>query len=529
MKPRSRDSHKVPGDGAAKTRPIISLKHIAKRFPGVVANRDVTIDFYPSEVHAILGENGAGKTTLMNIIAGLYQPDSGEILIEGKRVVLASPRDAAKFGIGMVHQHFTLVSSFTVTENIMLGLPKPRFWFNARRHNATVRELASRYAIDVNPEAPVWQLSVGEQQRVEILKLLYRGARILILDEPTAVLTPQEAARLFETLRNFVLEGRTVLFISHKLNEVLQLADRVSVLRRGNLTARELLAASQTADSLTQLMVGRSLNETPLKVTTPSQNRLLEINNLTALGDRFELRLAGITMNVHCGEIVGIAGVAGNGQREFVEVLTGLRSVKSGEIRYKGVNLVGRSVHQIHLLGIRNVPEQRQEVGTAVHLSVLDNTILTSFKDRRFNRYGILNFKAVKAHLGRLMTQFEITIPDIHAPASLLSGGNLQKLILARELAAEPGLFIAMYPTRGLDVGAAAKTYELMIARRNQGGAVLLVGEDLEELVLVCDRILVFYNGAIAGEAVSSEADVRVLGLMMMGGRKHDDPFALSS
>jgi len=499
----------------------VELRGIVKRFPGVVANDGVDFTLARGEVHALLGENGAGKSTLMNILDGLYQPDEGTILINGRPVAFRSPRDAIAAGLGMVHQHFTLVDSMSVTENILIGLDRPRFRLDLRRKEAEVAELAEANGLRVHPGAKLWQLSVGERQRVEILKVLYRGARVLIMDEPTAVLAPQEIDDLFRTLRSMTAAGRSIVFISHKLGEVLSIADRVTVMRRGRVTAKGLPAAGMSKAGLAQLMVGREILESLERTWLPPGDVMLSLQNVEATGDMGVPALRGVSLDVRAGEIVGIAAVAGNGQSELAEVITGLRPCH-GRILVGGEDIANKAVRKVIARGVAHVPEDRTGVGTAPNLSLVDNLIMKRYKHKPIGRGWTIDMGAARATASDLKDSYEISAPSIDTEARLLSGGNIQRLILAREIESEPKLMIAVQPTRGLDVGAVEAAHRLLMERRTAGAAILLISEDLDEVLSLADRVAVLFEGRIAGLEDAANADVAKIGLLMTGGTPED-------
>lgn len=494
----------------------IRMQGITKRFPGVVANKEIDFAVRKGEIHALLGENGAGKTTLMKILAGLYQPDEGQIWIDGRPVAVRSPRDAIDLGIGMIHQHFMLVESHTVTENIILGLDASRFVLNLRQVEKQIAELAEQYHLQVDPRARIWQLSVGEQQRVEILKALYRGARILVMDEPTAVLTPQEAEELFKTLSSMVSEGHTIVFISHKLGEVMAVADRITVLRRGEVV--DSVPASEIGrEDLARMMVGRDVLFRLGKRESSPGEVVLEVDGLTALNDKGLEALRGVSLTVRRGEILGIAGVAGNGQREFAETIVGLRPVTGGRIRLEGRDVTNRSPREMLDRGVGYIPADRMGVGLVVNLSVAENLILKCYREPPVCRGFFLNGDAISAHAQELVRDYDVKTPGINTRTRLLSGGNLQKLILAREISSQPALMVAVHPTRGLDIGAMEDVRRLLLEQREGGGGIVLISEDLDELLSMSDRIAVLYEGRLMGVVESEEARVEGLGLMMAG------------
>ena len=508
----------------------VVMRGITKRFPGVLANEAVDFDLRAGEIHALLGENGAGKSTLVNILTGLYRPDSGTIQVDGKSVAFSSPRDAIAHGIGMVHQHFMLVPTQAVTENILLGLDKPRFWLNLPNYDRQITDLGEKYGLHVDPRAKIWQLSVGEQQRVEILKTLYRGAKVLIMDEPTAVLAPQEIDDLFNTLRSMTSEGKSIVFISHKLHEVMSIADRITVLRKGRVTASGIEAVKTSKQELARLMVGREvLFHLDKKQRAPGEV-VLSVEGLKAENDKGLVALKGVSLNVRAGEIVGLAGVAGNGQAELAEVVTGLRPPTGGCVRVGGKILVGEGsevpasqrVRKVIDAGVSHIPEDRTHVGTAPNLSITDNLIMKGYRSPPISHGWSMDLGVASSQARKLRQDYEIIVPTVETPARLLSGGNLQRVILAREISAGPKLMIAMQPTRGLDVGAIEGVQRLLLAQREAGAAVLLVSEELEELMGLSDRIYVIYGGEIMGELHHPEAST--IGLMMTGTRQETLP-----
>ena len=497
---------------------VVQMRGIVKHFPGVVANDHVDFELRKGEIHALLGENGAGKSTLMNILAGLYHPDGGSILVNGKPVAFSSPRHAIQAGIGMIHQHFMLVPSQTVAENILLGLDEPRFFMQLPKYEQEIAKLSERFGLKVDPRAHVWQLSVGEQQRVEILKMLYRGANILIMDEPTAVLAPTEVDELFNTLRAMVAQGKSIIFISHKLHEVSQIADRVSVLRRGVSTASGVETRSMTKTDLARLMVGREVIFSLEKKPCQPGKVVLQLEDLWAENDKGLKALRGLSLQVRQGEIVGLAGVAGNGQRELADVVTGLRKAEKGRVLVDGDNITNRSVNTGIHHGVSHIPEDRTHVGSAPNLSVTDNVIMKKYKHAPIARGWMMNTIAATNYASELKQAYEIIAPTLDTPVRLLSGGNLQRVILAREISSQPALMIAMQPTRGLDVGAIEGVHRLLLAQRDAGAAILLISEELEELIDLSDRVAVIYEGAIMGEV--TDGNVQHIGLMMTGVRQ---------
>jgi simple sugar transport system ATP-binding protein len=504
---------------AAPPRAAVVMRGITKRFPGVVANDAVDFEAAEGEVHALLGENGAGKSTLSNILTGLYRPDEGEILLYGAPVAFGSPRDALDAGIGMVHQHFRLVPPFTVAENIALGEHRAggSFRIDPRRIEARVDELAGRYGLAVDPRARIWQLSLGEQQRVEILKALYREARVLILDEPTAVLTPQEAGVLFVTLRQLAADGRTIIFISHKLHEVTAVSDRVTVLRGGR-TVATLATAETTPRALATLMVGHEL-ATARGGRAPASGRpMLELADVWAPASRGGDAVRGVSLVVPAGEIVAVAGVAGNGQRELAETIAGLRAPSRGTVRVGGAAVRRGDPRAALDAGIAFVPEDRLATGSAPGLSIAANLALRSYRQPSLSSGPFLLLDRIRLRAVELIGRYRIQAPGPEAQARVLSGGNLQKVVIAREFSGSPRVVVAASPTQGLDVGAAETVRTYLRAAAANGVAVLVFSEDLEEILALADRIAVMYEGVIVGEVPAAGASSEELGLLMAGG-----------
>ena len=475
-------------------------------------------------MHALLGENGAGKTTLSNILTGLYRQDEGEIELWGERVRFHSPRDALDAGICMVHQHFRLVEPFSVAENVVLGDHRGEGRRVVLRTTATerrVEELSERYGLAVNPKSKIWQLSIGEQQRVEILKALYRDARILIMDEPTAVLTPQEAEKLFETLRTMADEGKTVIFISHKLHEVKAIADRVTVLRGGR-TVATVDAAPSTLQSLATLMVGREIDVAkPLEQARQLADvRMLEVDGLTVPGDRGETAVDDVSFSIREGEIVGVAGVAGNGQRELAEAVSGMRDIRSGSVQVAGRRLRGGDPREAILAGVAHVPEDRLGTGLAPSLSVTSNVVIKTYRTRSLSRGPLLALRRMRETAVAIIGRYDVKTPGPGTPVRNLSGGNLQKLVLGREFADDPLVLVVAQPTRGLDVGAIETVHSYLRDAAAKGVAILLMSEDLDEIRALADRILVIYEGTIVGELPAGSASVEEIGLLMAGGTR---------
>jgi general nucleoside transport system ATP-binding protein len=498
------------GAGRASAPPLVVLDRITKRFPGVVANDEVSLELRAGEVHALIGENGAGKSTLMRVLYGMYPADGGTITVAGEELKISSPRVAIAHGIGMVHQHFVLVDPFTVAENVVLG-DEGRRVLHADEAEARVGEIAASYGFQIDPSAVVEDLSVGEEQRVEILKALYRGVDILILDEPTAVLTPAETQDLFENLRRLRADGKTIVFISHKLDEVLQIADRITVLRRGQVVG-ETTPAQTSKAQLAEMMVGRPVLFRLEKPEVELGPPVLELRDLSGG------RLHGLSLEVRAGEIVGVAGVEGNGQRELADAIMGLRPLESGSIVLDGDDLAGRSTRQIRNAGVGFVSEDRHEQGLVLGMSLWENAVLGRQDDAPFsNRVGILSIRTMKDLARRLIELFDVRARSIEISAGALSGGNQQKLILARELETDPKLLLAAQPTRGLDVGAIEFVWRQVLDQKAEGRAVLLISAELDEIYALSDRIVTLYEGRITGE-FPPDAPADEVGRGMLGG-----------
>ena len=501
-------------------RPRISsleMLAIVKQFPGVLANDHVDFDVRSGEVHALLGENGAGKSTLMRILYGLYQPSSGQIRLNGQPVEIRRPSDSIRLGIGMIHQHFMLVPSLTVAENVALGVRSTRGPLtDLGKVTRRILELAEVYGLQVDPEVPVWQLAVGEQQRVEIVKALYRGAALLILDEPTAVLTPQEVDELFITLRKMAREGHALIFISHKLHEVLDISDRITVLRDGRVVGSKPTADTSQAE-LARMMVGRELAAAGERIERPPGPVRLELRGISALSDRGTQALRQVNLQVRAGEILGVAGVSGNGQRELAEVITGLRPATAGQVLLGGEDLTGATPDRTMERGLAYIPEERNRDGMIREFSVSENLILREHAKRPYARAGFLSFRAIERISAELVDRFNVKTPSLDTPMKNLSGGNVQKVILARELSRRPDVLIAAQPARGLDIGAAEYVHLRLLDQRNAGTATLLISEDLDEILALSDRIVVIYEGQIMGEVKRESATPEQLGLLMAG------------
>jgi ABC-type uncharacterized transport system ATPase subunit len=500
----------------------LELRGITKRFPGVLANDHIDFDLRRGEVHALLGENGAGKSTLMNVLYGLYHPDEGEIVVNGEVVQMSSPREAINRGIGMVHQHFMLIPVMTVAENVVLAVEPRRDgilldYAAARRH---VHELARTFGFAIDPDALIQDITVGQQQRVEILKALFRRADILILDEPTAVLTPQEATELFTILQTLTREGLSIIFISHKLNEVLEIADRITVLRRGKLV-ETLPGAGATEESLARLMVGREVLLRVEKEPAKPAGPLLQVSGLVVKDDRGITKVRDVSFEVRGGEIVAIAGVDGNGQTELIDAIAGLRKAEGGSVIANGHEMIRENAREHFESGFGHIPEDRQHRGLVLDFSIAENIALHDFRKRPNSRFGWLDPRRLLEQARRLITEFDVRGGDPQTAASALSGGNQQKVILAREIDRNPTVLIAAQPTRGLDVGAIEFVHRRLIEERDEGRAILLVSLELEEVLSLADRILVLYEGEIVGEFPPTATEEE-LGLAMTGGTQRE-------
>jgi general nucleoside transport system ATP-binding protein len=496
----------------------LELKSVTKHFPGVVANDSVDLVVEEGEIHALLGENGAGKTTLMNILYGLYRAEEGEILLDGEPVHFGSPGDAIAAGLGMVHQHFMLVPVFTVTENVMLGVESAdRFGFLKRDEAARkVREISRQHGLEIPPDAVVEELPVGVQQRVEIVKALYRNAEVLILDEPTAVLTPQETEDLFQVMRSLKASGKSIIFITHKLKEVLAIADRITVMRRGKVVGSA--APGETSEEqLAAMMVGRTVQLHVAKTPAEPRGPVLEIGGLQVLDDRGQVAVEGVTLDVQAGEIVCVAGVQGNGQTELIEAIVGLRPVAGGQIRISGRDVTLSTPRGILRSGVGHVPEDRQIDGLILSFSIADNTVLNTYDQEPFAHFIVRDEEAVLEAAQERAKAFDVRTRSVRLPASTLSGGNQQKVIVAREFSRPINLLIASQPTRGLDVGSIEYIHERIVEKRDQGAAVLIVSVELDEVLALADRIAVMYRGRLVAILPAAEADREQLGLLMAG------------
>lgn len=531
------DLHYTPTDTPPPippgTPPILQLQGICKYFPGVIANQDVSLDIAPGEIHALLGENGAGKSTLMNVVTGIYQPDGGEIILDGYGQSFAAPQDAIRAGIGMVHQHFKLVPAFTVAENIHLGWRETPFRASAKTLEARTCALSDRFGFSVRPDAIVADLSAGEQQRVEILRVLARQARLLILDEPTAVLTPAETRDLFRALRAFRAQGNAVILISHKLDEVIDISDRISILRAGR-NVGTYRTADCTAAGLATIMVGREIVRRDLRARAPGATAVahdpgattpvLSLRGATCRDPRGVETLRDVTLDLHGGEILGIAGVAGNGQRELTQVLTGMMPLSAGQILLDGTQAPLADPGAFARAGIGHIPEDRLRSGLAPSLDITDNMALREYDRPPIGRHGLYDRSAAARLASTIVEAAEVRVPDLATPIRNLSGGNQQRLVARREIRIASRVLVAAYPSRGLDIGAIATVLRYLTELRDQGVAVVLVSEDLEELLNVADRIGVLFHGRLMATIDAATADMETIGLLMGGRPAHSGP-----
>lgn len=496
---------------------LLEMKGITKKFGTVLANDHIDLQLYPGEIHALLGENGSGKSTLMNILLGIYKPNSGDVFYKGEKGQIKTPKHAAELGIGMVHQHFALIPTLTVAENIFLSLDHCSFVLNKQNMENKIREYSEQFSLEVDPGAKVWQLSVGEQQRVEIMKLLCRNSEILVLDEPSAVLTPQEASEMFKTLRKMAEHGKSVIFISHKMNEVVEHADRITVLKNGRVTDR-MLAEEASIDRMTKAVVGeRDIEKVLIKSQVKTERLLLEANHLRVLNDKGLLALHDFCFQLHAGEIFAIAGVAGSGQRELAEALAGLRKVTSGKLSLKGKDITKKNIRERVMQGISFIPEDRLKMGLIPGMNMKENALLKEFRGSAYNKGGILQSKAIRALTERHIASHDIKHGGLDLPVSLMSGGNQQKLLIAREINGNPELIIAAYPVRGLDIGATASIHKTLLEQRDRGACILLISEELDEIFEMSDRVAVLCGGKLMGIRNISETTYEEIGQMMSG------------
>ncbi len=497
---------------------VIEMTGIRKEFPGIVANDDITIQLRKGEILALLGENGAGKSTLMSILFGLYQPDSGHVRVKGQEVAINSPTQANELGIGMVHQHFKLVHNFTITENIVLGMePRRGVGMDLKSASKRIKELSGHYGLNVDPEMRIEDVSVGMQQRVEILKMLYRDAEVLIFDEPTAVLTPQEIVDLMDIMKNLISEGKSIILITHKLKEIKAIADRCTVIRRGKVVGTVDVKDTDT-ETMARMMVGREVSFTVERREQPPGEKVLEIRNLNVQSRQGLPAVNNFSLDVHGGEILGLAGVDGNGQTELVEALTGLTRVESGTIILNGRDITEAPIRERFLEGMAHIPEDRQKRGLVMDYSLAENLILENYWDKPFNKKGFIQNEAIRENAEKIISDFDVRAGQgCETPARSLSGGNQQKAIVGREISHNPALLIAVQPTRGLDVGSIEYIHKRLMEQRDSGKAVLLVSLELDEILNLSDRVAVISKGELAGLRKAGDIDENEAGLMMAG------------
>lgn len=503
---------------------VVEMKDIQKTFLNTIALENVNFDVYRGEIVTLLGENGAGKTTLMKILYGMYSKDSGDIYVKGHRAEINSPKDAINLGIGMVHQHFTLVNTLTVLENVILGLPSDnplKLDFDSYREKLV--KISKEYGLKVSPDTKIWQLSVGERQRVEIIKALYRNAGILILDEPTAVLTPQETEDLFKTLNLLKKEGKSIVFISHKLEEVMEISDRIVILRNGMKTGERTKEETDKRE-LARLMVGKDVFDAIRGAKCEAEEALFKVDNLSALNDKGIMALKGISFDVRKGEILGIAGVSGNGQKELEDVICGVRIPRNGKFFLDGKDITGKSPKEIVKMGIGRIPEDRMEDGLILDIPVLENLVIEYYDKAPYSKGVLIEYSKIEEVAKKLVKEYNIKTSSVYDITRTLSGGNLQKVILARVLSQQPKMLIASQPTRGLDVGATEYMHEKLLYAKTKGSAVVLISEDLNEIIHLSDRILVMYEGEIMGiiDRECEQVGIETIGLMMAGSQKKE-------
>ena len=503
----------------AETTSALRMQDITKTFPGVLANDHVTIECNKGEVLGLLGENGAGKTTLMNILYGLYPPDEGQVFIDGKEVSIHSPSEAIENGIGMVHQHFKLVDTLTVIENVILGMPTNKAVLDLAPAREKFKKLCDEYELFVDPDTEVWKLPVGQQQWVEILKALYRDCKVLVLDEPTAVLTPSESDQLARAIRRITGQGRSVVFISHKLREVMEVTDKVTVIRDGAVVGT-IATKDASQIKLAEMMVGRPITiERRERPAMPDGEAILDMQGVNATDDRGVHALKDFSLQVRAGEIVGVAGVDGNGQRELAECISGLRKPTSGTITIKGKPVTG-VISDPSFMGF--IPEDRHKTGLVLDFSVAENLVIKEYMNAPYTKNGILQYKEIKRHADEMISKYNVKTPNCDVKAKTLSGGNQQKVVIAREMDPEPVFDMAAHPTRGLDLGAVTNVHDILLNERNRGAAVLFISAELQEIMAVADRIIVLYSGQIMGDLDGETADQNVIGQMMLGQKAED-------
>ncbi|STO08413.1 ABC transporter ATP-binding protein [Exiguobacterium aurantiacum] len=503
---------------------VIEMLNIRKEFGTFVANDNITLQLRKGEIHALLGENGAGKSTLMNVLFGLYQPEGGEIRVRGEKVDIENPNIANDLGIGMVHQHFMLVEKFTVTENIILGSePKSGLTVDRVTARKKVMDISEQYGLRIDPDAKIEDISVGMQQRVEILKTLYRGAEILIFDEPTAVLTPQEIQELIQIMKRLIEEGKSIILITHKLKEIMQVADRCTVIRRGRYIGTVDIDETVNEDRLAEMMVGREVNFDAEYSKADPQQVVLDIQKLVVKDSRGLEVVEGLDLQIRSGEILGIAGIDGNGQTELIEAISGLKKPEAGKIFLNGNDVTGFTPRKVTEAGVGHIPQDRHKHGLVLDYTIRDNMVLQTYYKEPFSKRGLMNYKAVAEKAKALIEKFDVRTPSVDVPARALSGGNQQKAIIAREVDRSPDLLIAAQPTRGLDVGAIEFIHEQLIKEREKGRAVLLISFELEEILHVSDRIAVLYEGKIVGIRDPKETTEQELGFLMAGGKRGEE------
>ncbi|MFZ3576664.1 ABC transporter ATP-binding protein [Virgibacillus sp. DJP39] len=498
---------------------VIEMLNIRKEFPGIVANDNITVQLKKGEIHALLGENGAGKSTLMNVLFGLYQPEKGEIRYNGEKVSITDPNVATKLGIGMVHQHFMLVENYSVTENIILGNePTKNGRINIKKAEKEIQELSDRYGLKVDPSAKIRDITVGMQQRVEILKTLYRGANVLIFDEPTAVLTPLEISELIQIMNSLIREGKSIILITHKLKEIMQVCDRCTVIRKGK-GIKTVNVSETNVTELASLMVGREVSFKTEKKPAKPTDVVLEINNLNVKDSRNVNLVKNLNLEVRAGEIVGIAGVDGNGQTELIEAITGLTKSQSGAITINGKNITNFKPRKVIESGVGHIPQDRHKYGLVLDFPVAENMVLQTYYQKPYSKNNILSFKDIYDKAQELVEEYDVRTPSIHTKARALSGGNQQKAIISREIDRSPDLLIAAQPTRGLDVGAIEFIHSKLVQERDKGKAILLVSFELDEVLDVSDRIAVMFDGQIVANVSPEETNEQELGLLMAGSK----------